>query len=99
MIHDMYLLRQFLLHFCSDSRIKVSHIAMVFAFVQLADKGLDRPIYISRKLVMKHARIRSIVTYHKFLKELQAYGYVYYVPSYHPGIRSFIQLLWNSKIP
>jgi hypothetical protein len=33
---------------------------------------------------MKASRIRSKATYHKALKDLQMYGYVKYLPSYHP---------------
>ncbi len=95
---DIYLLRQFLLVFCNNPRISVWHIALVFAFLQLADRGLQHPIYISRKLVMEHSRIRSIVTYHKFMKELQAYGYIQYIPSFHPGIRSVVRFNWVSKM-
>ena len=90
---DLYFFREFLFVFCRDDKIGVWHIAIFFAFVQLADRGLQTPIYISRSLVMRLSRIRSIVTYHKLMKELQALGYIRYIPSYHPGKRSMIYLL------
>jgi hypothetical protein len=40
--------------------------------------------HISRRKLMKAAHIQSIVTYHKVISELQAFGYLYYLPSYHP---------------
>jgi len=33
---------------------------------------------------MKLSRIKSTATYHKVLRELQAFGYIEYVPSYDP---------------
>jgi hypothetical protein len=34
---------------------------------------------------MQAARIRSTATYYKAIKELQAFGYIKYYPSYHPA--------------
>ncbi len=90
---DAYLLKEYLKILCVDSRITVWHIAMVFAFVQLADRNLSHAIYISRRRVMAHSRIKSIVTYHKYLKDLEVFGYIEYRPSYHPGVRSFVRLI------
>lgn len=41
---------------------------------------------------MQLAKIGSIGTYHKCIKELMAFGYLLYQPSYHPGIRTQVQL-------
>jgi hypothetical protein len=42
---------------------------------------------------MDHSRIGSIVTYHKKIKELKAWGYIEYTPSCHPKKGSKIILL------
>lgn len=41
---------------------------------------------------MKAAHIRSIVTYHKVVGDLQEFGYIEYVPSFHPIKGSLISL-------
>lgn len=45
---------------------------------------------------MQASRIRSIATYHKIIKELQAFGYITYAPSYHPKEGSAISLVMNN---
>ena len=42
---------------------------------------------------MKAAHIQSIVTYHKVIGELQAFGYLHYLPSYHPLKGSAVSLI------
>ena len=77
-----------------DERITVWHMAMVFGIMQLATSvDLQAPIYISRKKVMRLSHIKNIVTYHKCIKELQQFGYIRYIPSYHPAIGSQVYLL------
>lgn len=75
-----------------DERITVWHIAVLVGILQLATNTNENPIYISRKKVMQFGHIRNIVTYHKYIKELQLFGYIDYVPSHHPGRRSKVYL-------
>lgn len=37
-------------------------------------------------------KIRGIATYHKIIRELHAFGYIDYLPSYHPVNGSLIRL-------
>jgi hypothetical protein len=78
---------------CRDERIKVWHISAYMAIIQLWHQGNCRnPIFVTRGRIMKLARIRSIATYHKYLKELEQFGYIKYIPSYHPGLGSQVFL-------
>ncbi|WP_311948700.1 hypothetical protein [Mucilaginibacter terrae] len=54
--------------------------------------GNSQGIQTSRRKIMQLARIRSIVTYHKCIRELTAFGYITYCPSYHPAKGSLIDL-------
>lgn len=92
MAFESDILKALLRSLSADDRITVWHLAIIIGIVQLASDGLLRPIYISRRLVMDLARIGSIGTYHKCMKELQSFGYLRYRPSYHPGIRTEVQL-------
>jgi len=88
---DFNIFRQLLQSISRDSRITVWHLAVVFGVIQLSVcDDLSEPILVSRRQVMYLARISSISTYHKCMKELQDYGYIVYLPSFHPGIRSRI---------
>lgn len=91
---DFNIFKPYLLSFSKDERITVWHIAVIFGVIQLATNGSTRsPIYISRKKVMQLSHINSIVTYHKCIKDLQQYGYIEYIPSYHPAFGSKVYLL------
>ena len=47
---------------------------------------------------MSLSHIRSIATYHKVIKELQAFGYIIYKPSFHPKKGSTISLCMGSDL-
>lgn len=88
---DLNTFKPFLVAFAADERISVWHMAMMFGILQLVTEN-DEVVLISRKKVMQLAHIKNIVTYHKYIKELQNLGYIKYFPSYHPGIRSTVEL-------
>lgn len=76
-----------------DERISVWHIDLYMAIVLLWNKNdFLNPIPVSRRKLMKLSHLGSIVTYHKCIKELKDFGYIEYLPSYHPGNGSLICL-------
>jgi hypothetical protein len=86
-------LLQCLLTIMNDKRLSVWHIAMLVAIITLSfTQGKRRGIIISRRKVMALSHVSTIPTYHKYLKELQGLGYILYRPSYHPGVKSQIDL-------
>lgn len=81
-----------------DARLNPMHISLYFVFFQLWLKNNSQnPISITRKTVMKSSKIKSFATYHKCILELHNYGYLAYLPSYHPAIGSTIYLLRNKE--
>lgn len=89
MVPDLNIFRRVLLSLSTDSRITVWHMAVVFGIIQMVKSDdPSKPIFISRKQIMHYAHIGSFVTYHKCIKELQEFGYINYLPSYHPGIET-----------
>lgn len=85
---------QYLDNACSDDRLNVWHISLLVAITRLAYRQNEgRIIRVSRSKLMKMSHIDTAPTYHKYFKQLQNFGYIKYVPSYHPGYRSTIELL------
>lgn len=85
----------FLEKLSKDKRISVWHLALIIGILQLSYKqNQDREVKINRRELMKISCINTFPTYHKYLKELQKYGYVIYIPSYHPKSRSVIDLIF-----
>jgi len=77
-----------------DSRLNVWHTAILIAIMTMAIKqGRSQGIAVSRSRIMATSHVNTLPTYHKYLKELQVLGYIQYRPSYHPGIKSEIDIL------
>lgn len=92
---EMGSFREYLFMMARDKRLTVWHISVLFAIMQLStqDDVFGSTIFISRSKVMRLARIKSAMTYHKCMGQLQQYGYIFYMPSYHPGEGSRVHLL------
>jgi hypothetical protein len=80
----------------TDERIKPVHISLFTAlFISWQANGFQNPFSVSRARLMRFSKIASIATYHKCLRQLNEYGYIHYVPSYHPTIGSMVH--WPGK--
>lgn len=77
-----------------DSRLNVWHIALLAAlYIVAAKQDKCKQIRVKRSEIMALSHVSTVPTYHKYFKELQDFGYIIYRPSYHPGVRSEIDLL------
>lgn len=91
---DLNIYRNYLEFMMSDERISHWHVAVVTAILLLSDAGyFGSPIKISRRKVMRLAHIGSFMTYHKCIRDLQQWGYIQYIPSYHPALGSRVVLM------
>ncbi len=76
----------------SDERLTSRHLSIYFVlFGCWLNNDCQSPFSITRKAVMRKAKI-SVATYTKCMYELHNYGYITYVPSYHPAIGSLVFL-------
>ena len=81
----------------SDARLKPTHISLCIALYHAWVRSNFQNIFqISRRKLMAASRIQSKATYHKVIKDLQAFGYVKYIPSYHPVMGSSVGLVIRS---
>jgi hypothetical protein len=86
-------LSSFIRQSVADTRLKPVHLSVCLALINLwINNRFVLPYAISRKIIMRAARIRSIATYHKVIRELAALGYITYNPSYHPVKASSVLL-------
>ncbi|GAA0884053.1 hypothetical protein GCM10009120_26510 [Sphingobacterium siyangense subsp. cladoniae] len=85
-------------HIAKDNRLLPSHIGLVMAlFYFHKQPGFHDFFYTSRRKLMHFSRIRSITTYHKCLSELVLYGYLEYIPSWHPTRASRFRFIANNN--
>jgi hypothetical protein len=79
--------------FNNDERFKQGHITLYLAFFQLWNrKFFEDTLTINRELIMERAKFKSKTTYHNHLRDLDAWGYLKYYPSYHPARGSKIKM-------
>ena len=64
-----------------DPRITTVHISMYLALICLADDAGS--ISIFRHDVMPLCKVSGSATYHRSIRELHAFGYIKYFPSYN----------------
>jgi hypothetical protein len=68
-----------------DVRLKPTHISLCIALYHAWVRSNSQNFFqVSRRKLMAASRIQSKAAYHKVIKDLQAFGYVKYTPSYHP---------------
>lgn len=77
---------------CSDNRLSPAHISLYFALLHEAGHTLAIGFYLKRSIVMQKAKICSPVTLNKCLRELHAYGYIDYKPSFIQG-QSMVEIV------
>ena len=83
----------------NDARIGTSHISLYMALFQSWNlNAFCSPVSINRQEVMKLAKVSSSATYHKCMRDLVAYGYINYIPSHNPSIRSLVFLRQDQDI-
>jgi len=88
----------FLQRSSEDYRLNPSHVSLYLALFQQWNLNRFRnPVSIARPEVMRLSRIHSRVTYHKCLKELHAWGYLHYEPSYNHFRGSLVYMLSFEK--
>ena len=92
-------LQDFIDAISGDKRLKPFHLSLCMAFCKAWIKsGFHESFQISRRELMQSSRILSTATYHKVVKDLQAFGYLKYKPSYHPIHGSTVSLLANPEV-
>jgi hypothetical protein len=91
---NLYQLSVFLRRVTSDIQLRSCHISLYTVLCQAwINNGCRSPFNISRRKVMKLAKIHSKATYHRVMDELITHGYILYNPSYHPANGSEVFLL------
>jgi hypothetical protein len=78
----------------TDPRISITHIGIYAALLQYwQEHQFENPIHVFSYEVMRIAKISASTTYHKIIRELSAYGYIKYEPSYKRNQGSKVYLL------
>jgi hypothetical protein len=86
---------KYLNQFEKDTRLNVWHFSLLTALLNLGFRQeQSKIIKVSRSKIMSLSHIKTLPSYHKYFKELQTMGYIKYTPSYDPGYKSEVELLF-----
>ncbi|WP_207423748.1 hypothetical protein [Desertivirga brevis] len=82
----------------ADSRLQGTHISLYLAILTIwEEKNFKVEFFSCRKNIMTRSKIRSFSTYHVKIRDLVDWGYISYLPSYHPLEGSKIALIQLSE--
>jgi hypothetical protein len=81
--------------FGKEPRLKTGHLCLYQVLYYLIDLGTpSKEMTITRNQLMRLTKISSVATYHKYINDLVHVGFIQYSPSYHPGQKTKITLLF-----
>lgn len=79
--------------FSRDTRLNPTHISLYVALFQLWNMHYFKPeFYLNREEAMSFSKIGSKSTYHRCIKELSLWSYIFYEPSHNPFKGSRIKM-------
>ena len=81
-----------------DTRLGSAHISLYNAlWKKWKDKGCEQPLSFCRAELVAVSKLSGYNSYHKTIRQLHEYGYIRYLPSYHPyqGSKMFFTALWD----
>src|SRR5450432_3731998 len=98
-MHDrLFILNDFISAIENDTRITTAHISL---FVMLWNKWAatenGTSVIFYKYELMPLCRISSRSTFHKIIKQLHAYGYIHYAPSYNHYVGSRVEFFQSIK--
>jgi hypothetical protein len=74
-----------------DNCLGATHVSLFTAlFIQWQQNSYESPFAVTRRELMSYSKIASVATYHKCIRELDAFGYIIYQPSFHPQKGSLV---------
>jgi hypothetical protein len=81
-----------------DPRLATTHLSLYLSLFRMwMGKGGVDPLPIHRSEVMRMAKISGAATYHRCIRELDAYGYIRYCPSFHPNCHTRVFLVVRKR--
>ncbi|QJD98247.1 hypothetical protein HH214_21380 [Mucilaginibacter robiniae] len=81
-----------------DVRLLPTHQSLYLALFFLWRQSGSADLFtISRRELMPLARLQSVATYHKCIRELKAFGYIEYQPTYNYYKGSQVSLLLGEE--
>ena len=89
--NELKLISDFIESIKEDPRISMAHISLYVSLVTYCyANGRANPLCVFSKEIMPASKISGVATYHRSIRELHAYGYIKYVPSFNHFLGGFV---------
>ena len=83
-----------------DDRIDLEHVNLFIGiYYWWVQNKYQNPIAITSKIVIQMSRIKNLSVYNKCMKDLHDFGYIKYIPSFHPELGSTIYIIDKNETP
>jgi hypothetical protein len=83
-----------------DPRISTAHICLYMGLLHLfAERSATEPIRVFRRDLIPYCKISGPALFHRAMRELHQYGYIFYEPSFYPRKGSRIWMVATDKLP
>lgn len=91
---DITVIANFMTRAKADPRISPLHLGLFLVLLHCRhNQACINHIYIFARDLMPLTKISSTITYHRTIRELNAYGYIRYVPSFNPVPGSLVYFM------
>lgn len=91
---ELDLITEFIESVKEDPRISMAHISLYVSLVTYwYANGRANPLCVFSKEIMPACKISGVATYHRSIRELHAYGYIKYVPSFNHFLGSLVYII------
>lgn len=92
-VNELKLIADFIESVKEDPRISMAHISLYVSLVTYwYVNGRVNPMCVFSKEIMPACKISGVATYHRSIRELHAYGYIKYVPSFNHFLGSLVYI-------
>ncbi|MCW3072894.1 MAG: Uncharacterized protein JWO44_2784 [Bacteroidetes bacterium] len=77
----------------ADNRLRSAHVSLYMALFNYWNLNkFENPVTVRRRDLMPLSKIKSKAAYHKCIKELDNFGYIKYLPSYNPFMKTTVTM-------
>ena len=87
----------FFIRASGDHRMGPHHLALYMALFQVWCIQEGKNPFCTTQVQLRKVAKLGRTTYHKCIRELAAYGYIHYTPSYSPMLGSLVKLVELDK--
>ena len=82
-----------------DERLDMEHLNLYISiYYWWAQNKFQNPVAITSKIILTMSRLKTITVYNKCIRDLHDYGYIKYIPSFHPELGNMVYVVEQKEV-